>query len=230
MFPIKSTNAANANLDSLTIYQMEALVDGHLKVENTDFTVNRTTGVVTFNETPPKDVEVIITYSKTKILRVTEGLMGQFIQENKEDIMQIGYMVLYKSSYMYNVYNSSMFYTYFKNAFEKAIITEIRNNNTNKKYILNNAISYDIDIPNNSMSYLDIIGKNDNYEDMEYTKFMINFKNSMTYDLGCIFEMYYNGYNKEEISTLLDIDISKIKKYISEIKKHALTYRYLFLK
>ena len=34
-------------------------------------------------------IYTIITYSKTKILRVTEGLMGQFIQENKEDIMKI---------------------------------------------------------------------------------------------------------------------------------------------
>lgn len=34
-------------------------------------------------------IYTIITYSKTKILRVTEGLMGDFIQENKDDILQI---------------------------------------------------------------------------------------------------------------------------------------------
>ena len=34
-------------------------------------------------------IYTIITYSKTKILRVTEGLMGDFIQENHEDILQI---------------------------------------------------------------------------------------------------------------------------------------------
>ncbi len=54
------------NLDSASIYLMEALVDGQLKRENTDFTVNRTTGVVTFTYgTPEKDTEVVITYSKT---------------------------------------------------------------------------------------------------------------------------------------------------------------------
>ena len=34
-------------------------------------------------------IYTIITYSKTQILRVTEGLMGDFIQENKDDILQI---------------------------------------------------------------------------------------------------------------------------------------------
>lgn len=34
-------------------------------------------------------IYTIITYSKTKILRVTEGLMDDFIQENKDDILQI---------------------------------------------------------------------------------------------------------------------------------------------
>lgn len=34
-------------------------------------------------------IYTIITYSNTKILRVTEGLMGDFIQENKDDILQI---------------------------------------------------------------------------------------------------------------------------------------------
>lgn len=34
-------------------------------------------------------IYTIITYSKTKILRVTEGLMGDFIQENHEDVLQI---------------------------------------------------------------------------------------------------------------------------------------------
>ena len=34
-------------------------------------------------------IYTIITFSKTRILRVTEGLMGDFIQENKDDILRI---------------------------------------------------------------------------------------------------------------------------------------------
>ena len=34
-------------------------------------------------------IYTIITYSSVKLLRVTEGLMGQFIQENRDDILKI---------------------------------------------------------------------------------------------------------------------------------------------
>ncbi len=53
------------NLDSPTIYLMEATVDGALKIENIDFNVDRENGIVKFKEIPEKDKEVIITYSKT---------------------------------------------------------------------------------------------------------------------------------------------------------------------
>lgn len=53
------------DLDSATKYLMEATVDNAVKVENIDFKVDRKKGIVTFNEIPTKDSEVIITYSKT---------------------------------------------------------------------------------------------------------------------------------------------------------------------
>ncbi len=34
-------------------------------------------------------IYTIITFSETQILRVTEGIMGEFIQENREDILKI---------------------------------------------------------------------------------------------------------------------------------------------
>ena len=148
----------------------------------------------------------------------------------KEDIMQIGYLVLYKTSYMYNVNNCSMFYTYFKNAYEKALLTELRNNSTNKKEVLNNAFSYDITIPNSNLSYIDLIQDNSYKENEDYNKLIINFKNSMSFELGCVFELFYNGYDYEEISLLLDKNNDEIKNNMKEIKRHALTYRYLFLK
>ncbi|MDV3426955.1 MAG: DUF2460 domain-containing protein [Bacillota bacterium] len=56
---------SSKNIDSALVYLVTATVDGVLKTENTDFTVNRTTGVVTFNSAPAKNSKVIITYSKT---------------------------------------------------------------------------------------------------------------------------------------------------------------------
>ena len=55
----------STNIDSTGTYLMQASVNGVNKVENIDFTVNHEKGIVTFKEAPAKDVEVIITYSKT---------------------------------------------------------------------------------------------------------------------------------------------------------------------
>lgn len=53
------------NLDSASIFLMEAEVNNSKLIENIDFTVDRTKGVVTFKTIPSKDSEVIIIYSKT---------------------------------------------------------------------------------------------------------------------------------------------------------------------
>lgn len=53
------------NLDTAGTFLMTATVNGMIKTENLDFSVDRTKGIVTFNEVPAKDVEVMITYSKT---------------------------------------------------------------------------------------------------------------------------------------------------------------------
>jgi hypothetical protein len=55
----------STDLDSTSTYLMIAVVDNKTLVENIDFTVDRTNGIVVFKEIPEKDSEVIITYSKT---------------------------------------------------------------------------------------------------------------------------------------------------------------------
>lgn len=146
-----------------------------------------------------------------------------------DDLMQIGYLTLYKSSFLYDIYNDSMFYTYFKSALLKAIILEIRRNSTLKKEILNNAFSYDTLIPNTKLTYLDILPDTKKTQESLETKLII-FKNSMPFDMSNIFEMYYNGYSKNEISVLLNKEIKTVTELLKRIKKHALTYKYLFFK
>ena len=147
-----------------------------------------------------------------------------------EDLLQIGYITLYKASYLYDVYNTSMFYTYFVNALKNAFNSEIKMNKTEKKEALNNALSYDLELPNSDLSYIDVIKNEDDKDKNEdYTNIIIDFKNSMPFDMSCVFELYYNGYNIDEISILLDRDLEDVKKDLKEIKQHGLTYRYLFL-
>ncbi len=53
------------DLDSASVFLMEAEVDGTKLIENIDFSVDRNKGIVTFNTAPEKDSKVYIICSKT---------------------------------------------------------------------------------------------------------------------------------------------------------------------
>lgn len=160
-----------------------------------------------------------------KIVKDYEKFFKKFGYEI-DDLMQLGYITLYNTSRKYDIYNQSMFYTYFKQALVNTIINNIRFNTTGKKEVLNKALSYDSFIPNTNLRYIDILPsiQKDYYNEDE----LIIFKNSMPAILSYIFELFYNGYNKIEISILLDENLDDIKKYFIKIKNHALTYKSLF--
>ena len=143
-----------------------------------------------------------------------------------DDLMQIGYITLYKTSSRYNIFGHSKFYTYFKKALTNAIINCIRTNSTSKKEMLNKAFSYDVIVPNSNTEYLDLLPGTKSIESLEDE--LIIFKNSMPIKLSYIFELFYNGYSKDEISILIDEDINEVKKGFIKIKEHALTYKSLF--
>ena len=143
-----------------------------------------------------------------------------------EDLMQLGYITLYKTVKKYDIYNHSMFYSYLKKSLENMLIDNIRHNTTGKKEILNNALSYDTCLPNSKIRYIDLLPSCKEIINIEDK--LIVFKNSMPAIMSYIFELFYNGYNKKEISILLDEDLDDIKNYFSKIKAHALTYKSLF--
>ena len=143
-----------------------------------------------------------------------------------DDLMQLGYITLYKTSRMYDVYNSTIFYSYFKKALNNTIIDNIRINTTSKKEVLNHALSYDVEVPNSNIKYIDLLPNNKRIINLE--KELITFKNSMPIMLSYIFELFYNGYSKKEISILLDESIDDVRDNFIKIKQHALTYKSLF--
>ena len=143
-----------------------------------------------------------------------------------DDLIQMGYITLYKVSRFYNNYNDTWFYSYFKKALINNFVSSIRLNITNKRQVLNEALSYDIEIPNTSLCYVDLFSNKENHHNYYYE--LTIFKNSMPIFLSWTFELFYNGYTKEEISVLLEEKIDNIKMYFSKIKEHALTYKSLF--
>ena len=136
-----------------------------------------------------------------------------------EDLIQIGYLTLYKTSCFYN--EGNLFYTYFKNALKKAIISEIRINETYKKRCLNEACSYDEYLPNTDIKYLDILS-NEKKEDYDlFCEFTI-FKNTLSFTSTCVLDLLFNGYKIEEIECLLDANKETIHKSLNEIREQYL--------
>lgn len=144
-----------------------------------------------------------------------------------DDLMQLGYYTLYRSAHLYNIYSDSVFFSYLKKSIINTIYYELRRNSTNKREILNRAFSYDEIIPNTSCTYLDILSIEK--KDDELSNHIINFKNSLEFTLSCVFELFYQGYKIIEIANLLEEKEKVIMKYLREIRKEALTYKYLFL-
>lgn len=143
-----------------------------------------------------------------------------------DDLMQIGYLTLYKATCLYNSYNSSLFYTYFVISLKRAISNEIRLNKTYKKKCLNEAVSYDNIIPNTDTSYLDVIPCENKTNYNEEKRKFIYFKNSLSFVNSCVFEMLYNGFSKKEIALLIKEDGYNINACIDEIRKQKRVQNY----
>lgn len=142
------------------------------------------------------------------------------------DIMQVGYMALFKAVEAYRYEDESMFYTFLTHVIENAIISEIRKNNTLKCRVLNECFSYDVLVPNTNNSYIDIIKDVKNeisiLEDLENEYQWIVFKNTLPFDVACVFELKYNGFCNEEIAILLNRNICAVNDDIKIIKNQLL--------
>ena len=78
-----------------------------------------------------------------KLINKYKGILKKMSYE-EEDLIQIGYLTLYQTLKGYNGdKNNNLFYTYFLKSLENSIISLIKVNNTYKKRVLNESISYD---------------------------------------------------------------------------------------
>ena len=173
------------------------------------------------------DIDYAILYEKYRPLVYKIALKYKSIFKTfgyeLDDLMQIGYMSLFNAIKHFES-DISLFYTYSLNVIEYGIINEIRKNNTNKRKVLNDSISYDVLVPNSNLSYIEIIPDtkeniydiNDNYEEL------IVFKNTLPFMVSCIFELKYEGFSDEEIALLLEISLKEVRKGIKLIKSQSL--------
>ncbi len=174
------------------------------------------------------DFDILYKKYQPLIYKVVKGYIYLFKNYGYEldDLMQLGYITLYKTSYLYNNYDSSIFYTYFLSALKKSLFNEIRVNETYKKKILNESISYDNCLPGTNNRFIDIIPSKELNDYDEEKKKLTYFKNTLTFTSSCVFEMLYNGFSLVEIALLLDEDKKNIDNCLKEIRSQKKIQNY----
>lgn len=142
----------------------------------------------------------------------------------KDDLYQICCMSLIKAIELYDDKYDNLFYTYLYRLMENSIINELKSNCSFKKLTLSMACSYDKIVPNTNLSYLEIIPDKKNlFKSFSNEEEIIRFKNTLSFDLSCLFELKMNGYKNSEITILLSKIPSEISYGLSIIKKRFLS-------
>ena len=108
---------------------------------------------------------------------------------------------------------------------KNSLNNEFRNQLTNKKVVLNIALSYDIPISNDRRTIIELIPNKsspdpvkfllDEMEEIAYTKFL----NSLPIETAVTFEMKNQDIKENDIARFLGKDEKTIKKYLRDAKK-----------
>ena len=147
----------------------------------------------------------------------------KFFGYEKDDLLQIGYITLFKASRYYKEYSDSMFYTFLHTLLENIYNEEYRKCNSNKQRSLNRSFSYDLSIPGKELTYKEVLGGNSNYYDeIDCYKRIVTLKNNLPFEVACYVELKYNGYSNKEISELLDVDPRKLYIFQRNIRENYL--------
>ena len=141
-----------------------------------------------------------------------------------DDIMQIGYISLYKAVRKYKYYSENMLYTFLIKLLDNDYNIEYNKCSNYKNKCLNDSISYDKEITGTDLSILDIVGKYDfDYvEDSDNYDKYLDFKNSLPFEASCNLELKISGYKDSEIEKLLDIKHEELLENYRVIKRFIL--------
>ncbi len=123
----------------------------------------------------------------------------------------------------YNPNNDTLFYTFTSLCMDRQIITLIKKVNRDKNRLLNEAISIESCLEENS-SLLDKIEDNTNNPEIdvigevEYQELYDRIIKVLTSFEECVFNLKIQGFNYDEISNILDKDTKSVYNAIGRIK------------
>lgn len=137
-----------------------------------------------------------------------------------EDILQIGYISLFKATRKYKFLSENMFYTFLIKLLENDYNMEYNKCSNTKHKCLNDSFSYDNTIKGTDIPFLDVIASYEtDYETYETNlESFINFKNKLPFEASCNLELKICGYKDYEIERLLDINHEELLENYRIIK------------
>lgn len=156
------------------------------------------------------------------------------VGSEKDDILQEGYIGLYKAIKSFNVEKQNSFKTFATICIERQLITAVKNSNRQKHIPLNsslslNATAYDeeengdttvieiLDAHKTSEDPLDIITKKEYFKSVEK-----NIDESLSKFEREVLKLYKNGYSYAKIAEKLNTKIKSVDTAIQRIRKKAL--------
>lgn len=156
------------------------------------------------------------------------------VGSEKEDILQEGYIGLYKAIKSFDLEKQNSFKTFATICIERQLITAVKNSNRQKHIPLNSSVSLNatafdendngdttvmdiLDASKNSEDPLDIITKKEYFNSVEkgIDKSLSKFEKE-------VLKLYKNGYSYASIAERLNTKIKSVDTAIQRIRKKAL--------
>ena len=140
-----------------------------------------------------------------------------------DDLVQEGYIGLYSAIKNYQINNNTLFYTFAHVCIERQMATYCKRLSTNKNEVLNYSYSLDITLDEVRDPLVESIAstEKDPLESIvisDCIQRIIEFKNHLSDDVACVFELRMNGFTYQEIATLLDFSKSKVDSIMCRIR------------
>lgn len=159
--------------------------------------------------------------------------MAKQIGYETEDLIQIANWGLADAISNYKDNQNVLFKTFLTTCVKNKLTNEIKRNTSNKKIILNKAISYDEPIEGTDMTIFDTLKDKNIIDPLNYLLIeerqndYINFLNSLPFEVAVIYELKTNGFSYGEIAKFLEIDKKVITKSLEIAKISKREYGYV---
>ena len=153
------------------------------------------------------------------------------VGSEREDIVQEGYIGLYKAVKSYDGEKQNSFKTFATLCIERQLITAVKNSNRQKHIPLNSSVSLNAEIYDNegSTTVMDVLDNNKNSEDpleiitkREYFNLVEkNIDESLSDFEKKVLKFYKNGESYADIAKKLDTKVKSVDTAIQRIRKKA---------